>query len=101
MMVTILSIDVIVSDPAVRSGRPSIAGRAITVSDLVAGYLYKKYTPEDLAQHYNLTLGHVHAALAYYYAHKNEIDAEMQRDEATANRLVNALAQQGKVTSLE
>jgi uncharacterized protein (DUF433 family) len=100
MAVTILSIDVIVSDPTIRGGRPSIAGRAITVSDLIAGYLYKKYTPEDLAQHYDLTLGQVYAALAYYYAHKNETDAEMQHDEAEANRLLAKLTQEGKATPL-
>ena len=101
MAVTVLSIDVIISDPAVRGGRPSIAGRAITVTDLIAGYLYKKYTPEDLAQHYDLTLGQVYAALSYYYAHKNDINAEMQRDEAEANHLLDKLTQAGKATPLE
>jgi hypothetical protein len=37
--VTILSIDLIVSDPNVRSGRPIIAGTTLRVQDVVAGYV--------------------------------------------------------------
>ncbi|MEB2289387.1 MAG: hypothetical protein OZ934_14920 [Anaerolineae bacterium] len=39
MTPTVLSIDAIVSDPAIRGGRPSVAGRTVTVADLVARYL--------------------------------------------------------------
>ncbi len=63
-MATVLSIDAIDSDPEVRSGHPKIAGRGVTISDLVRGYLHKKYTPEALAIYYALTLGQVYAALA-------------------------------------
>lgn len=49
MTPTVLSIDAIVSDPAIRSGRPSIAGRTVTVADLVARYLRWGATPEELA----------------------------------------------------
>lgn len=66
MSTTVLSIDAITSNPDIRGGRPSIAGRAITVADLVARYL-NGVPLEDLASNFDLTFGQVHAALAYYY----------------------------------
>lgn len=101
MTVTTLAIDAIVSDPRIRGGRPSIAGRSICVSDLVIGYLYKKYSPEELAVHYDLTLGQVYAALAYYYMHQAEIDEQIRRDDAQTERLLAELERQGKLTRLE
>jgi len=100
MTATVLSIDAIVSDPNVRGGRPTLAGRAVTVSDLVARFLQWGTSPEELAADFALTLGQVHAALAYYYLHKREIDDEMRRDEATADRLKDELARQGKLGKL-
>jgi uncharacterized protein (DUF433 family) len=101
MSPTILSIDTIVSDPAVRGGRPSIAGRSVTVADLVARYLKWGATPEELATQFRLTLGQVHAALAYYYLHKSAIDDEMRHDQELADRLQDELAEQGKLGHLD
>jgi hypothetical protein len=58
-------------------------------------------SPEELAVQFKLTLGQVYAALAYYYTHKAEIDEEMRRDQATADRLKIELKQQGKLGSLD
>ncbi len=101
MAKTILSIDTIVSDPQVRGGRPSITGRTITVSDLIARCLSFGMSPEELAAQFKLTLGQVHAALAYYYTHKAEVDEKMRRDQATADRLKVELEQQGKLGHLD
>jgi uncharacterized protein (DUF433 family) len=101
VVATVLSIDTIVSDPQVRGGRPSIAGRTITVSDLVGRYLVWGTSPEELAVQFKLTLGQVHAALAYYYTHQAEMDEEMRRDQATADRLKIELEQQGKLGHLD
>src|SRR3954447_21974357 len=38
-------------------------------------------------QHPHLSLGQIHAALAYYYDHKAEMDAEIQRSLARVNEL--------------
>jgi uncharacterized protein (DUF433 family) len=99
--VTVLSIDSIVSDPAIRGGRPSIAGRTVTVSDLVARYLRWGMTPEELAVQFHLTLGQVHAALAYYYLHQGAIDDELRRDQDLADQLKVDLEQQGKLGHLD
>jgi uncharacterized protein (DUF433 family) len=82
MTATILSIDTIVSDPAVRGGRPTIAGTGIRVIDVVAGHIRKQYTPEEMAVNYDLPVGQVYAALAYYYCTKLKlmrICAKMRR----------------------
>jgi uncharacterized protein (DUF433 family) len=101
MAATVLSIDAIVSDPAIRGGRPSLAGRTVTVSDLVARYLRWGMTPEELAVQFNLTLGQVHAALAYYYLHQKAIDDELRRDQDLADQLKVDLEQQGKLGHLD
>jgi uncharacterized protein (DUF433 family) len=101
MVATVLGIDTIVSDPQIRGGRPTIAGRRITVSDLVARYLSFGMSPEELAINFKLTLGQVHAALAYYYMHQADIDEEMRRDEETADRLKIELERQGKLGHLD
>jgi uncharacterized protein (DUF433 family) len=101
MVATILSIDTIVSDPKIRGGRPIIAGTGIRVIDVVAGHVYKQYTPEETAVNYNLSVGQVYAALAYYYMHKAEIDADMREDAERAEKLIAELEQQGKVIRLE
>ena len=101
MVATPLGIDVIVSDPEIRGGRPIIKGRAVTVSDLVARHLSWGTSPEELAANFKLTLGQVHAALAYYYMHKAEIDEEMHRDQEKADRLKIELERQGKLGHLD
>jgi uncharacterized protein (DUF433 family) len=100
MSTTVLSIDTIVSNPDIRGGQPTVAGRSITVSDLVARYL-RGVSLEDLASNFDLTFGQVHAALAYYYMHKQEIDEELRRDLETANRVKTELEKQGKLGRLD
>ncbi len=81
-MQTVLSIDLIVSDPRVRGGRPVIAGTGVTVADVAAAKVFHGQDADGIADWYDLTLPQVYAALAYYYAHKEEIDADIQaRDE--------------------
>lgn len=80
--ITVLSIDIIISDPAVRDGRPIIAGTTLRVQDVAIGFIYKGYSIDELIGHYpQLNHAQVHAALAYYYAHKDAIDAQIAADE--------------------
>jgi uncharacterized protein (DUF433 family) len=79
--VTVLSIDMIVSDPGIRGGRPIIAGTSLRVQDVAAGHLYRGYSVDHLvAQYPQINHAQVHAALAYYYAHRDEIDGQMAAD---------------------
>ena len=98
MATNILSINEIVSDPKVRGGRPVIAGTGIRVSDIVAYNRYgDKLTAEQIATDFRLSLGQVHAALAYYYLHQDDIDQQMRDDDEDALELIDQLRNQGRL----
>lgn len=62
------------------SGVPLIAGTTMKVVELVMGQLAHGWSPEELYfQHPYLTLGQIHAALAYYWDHKQELDTDIER----------------------
>ena len=47
-------------------------------------------SPEEIADQYgHLSLAQVHAALAYYHANRDEIDAELAAEEAEYDRLAS------------
>ena len=96
MAINVLSINEIVSDPAVRGGK---AGTGIRVVDVVAYHRYgDQLAPADIAAAFDLSLGQVHAALAYYYLHQEHIDQQMQADDEEAERLQQVLKSQGRVS---
>ena len=68
--------------PDVRNGRPRIAGRRITVDDIVIMHRRLGQSVEEIAGKYDLTLADVHAALAYYYDHQAEVDRLIEADDA-------------------
>jgi uncharacterized protein (DUF433 family) len=73
----------IVKTPGVRGGKPRVDGTRVRVSDLVC-LLKRGFTPEQMRAHLSdrpLTLAEVHSALAYYYDHPEEIEAEFAREE--------------------
>jgi uncharacterized protein (DUF433 family) len=78
-MEVVQSIDLITKNPAVRGGRPCIAGTGLRVMDLVMANLFHGRTPDEIAADYELSLAQVHAALAYYYQHKGEIDEDIRQ----------------------
>jgi uncharacterized protein (DUF433 family) len=84
---TIQSIDLIVTNPDVRQGQPCIAGTGLRVADIAMASLFHKRSPDEIAADYELSLAQVHAALAYYYAHKDEIDADIRSQIKTAREL--------------
>jgi prevent-host-death family protein len=68
----------IVTTPNVRSGKPHIAGRRITVSDVVIWHEHMRLTPQQIAADYDLSLAGLYAALSYYHIHRDEIEAEIE-----------------------
>ena len=60
--------------PGVLGGKPRIAGHRIAVAHIAEMYLEMNQTIEDISGDYNLSPASVHAAMAYYYDHKDEID---------------------------
>ena len=77
----------IVRTPDVRGGRPRIAGTGVTVRR-IAGWYKLGLSPEEIADEFgHLSLAAVHAALAYYHANREEIEADLAAEEAEADRL--------------
>ena len=87
MAATTLAIELIVSDPNVRSGRPVIAGTGICVSDIAAATVFHQQTPDEIAVGYKLSLAQVYAALAYYYQNKAAIDEEIRERAARFDQM--------------
>lgn len=83
-MLTVESIDLITTDPAVRGGRPCIAGTGLRVIDVATASIFHQRSPGEIAADYDISLAEVHAALAYYYQHKDELDADIRLVIATA-----------------
>ena len=70
------------SKPGMNGGRPCISGTGTSVR-CIAVYDMRGYSPEQIvADRPYLNLAQVHAALAYYWANKAEIDADLAADEA-------------------
>jgi len=83
----------IVKDESVCGGQPRIAGTRIKVQHIVLEYERLAWTPDQICDaHPGLTLADVHAAITYYYDHKNEIDSTIQKDEEFVNRLRRSLS---------
>lgn len=77
-MDAIQSINLITTNPAVRGGRPCIAGTGLRVIDVVMATLFHQRNPDEIATDYDLSLAAVYAALAYYYENKSELDADIR-----------------------
>jgi uncharacterized protein (DUF433 family) len=73
-MNVVQSIDLIVTNPSVRGGRPLVVGTSITVADIAIARVYMMMDEDEIADWYDLSLPQVYSALAYYYSHKEEID---------------------------
>ena len=86
-METVLSINLITSNPKVRNGRPCVAGTGLRVADVVVASVFNRHTPDEITAQYSISLGQVHAALAYYYEHKAELNQDVRELIATAKLL--------------
>jgi uncharacterized protein (DUF433 family) len=77
-------------------GRPRIAGTGVSVRRIV-GWYKLGLSPEEIADEYgHLNLAQVHAALAYYHANRDEIEADLSAEEAEAERLERQHHQAGR-----
>lgn len=64
------------------SGAPIIKGTRFRVDLIVKDYIEGRMSPDEIAASYPpLTLGQVHAALAWYYDHKDEMDRQVKEDD--------------------
>lgn len=77
----------IVNTPGTCGGRPRIAGHRITVHNIAIDSNAGMKPEEIVAERSQLTLAQVYAALAYYYANKETIDAEIAAEVEEFERL--------------
>ncbi len=57
-----------------------IAGTTMKVSELVTSHCTHGWSPEELHfQFPHIALGQIYSALAYYWDHQSELDAEIQQ----------------------
>lgn len=71
----------IVTTPDALGGRPRIAGTRISVAQIAMAYLRAEESVSTLAEDYDLSPAQIHAAMAYYFDHKAEIDRALDEDE--------------------
>lgn len=67
-------------NPALRGGRPIIAGTGTTVRTVVGLYKLGLTAEEIVTQLPHLTLAQVYGALTYYHLHVEEIEADIEAD---------------------
>ena len=71
--------------PGVCGGRTCIAGHRIRVMDIVLWYEGMGLSADEIVSHFpTLTLSDVHAALAYYHDHTQDIQEEVRQEQGQA-----------------
>jgi uncharacterized protein (DUF433 family) len=74
--------------PGYCGGKPHILGHRIKVKHVAVWHERQGLSPAEIvAQHPTITLAQVHAALAYYYDHRAEIEAEIADEDRLYDEL--------------
>lgn len=96
-MSTITDIGTLISrQPDIHGGCPIIAGTGVTVRRIAIWYK-QGLSAEEIADRIgHLTLTQVYAALTYYHANREEVDADIAAEEAEGDR-IEALNSQRKI----
>lgn len=72
----------IVETPGVCGGRPRIEGHRIRVQDIAVAFTQQDMSVEEICEQYpGVTLAEAHSAMAYYFDHKDRIEADLEADE--------------------
>ena len=71
----------------IRGNRPRVAGTGVTVRRIV-GWYKQGLAPEEITTEVpHLSLAQVYAALTYYHANREEIEADIAAENAEAKQL--------------
>jgi len=85
---TITDIGTLISrNPDIHGGCPIIAGTGVTVRRIAIWYKQSLRAEEIADRIGHLTLTQVYAALTYYHANRDEIDADIAAEEAEGDRI--------------
>jgi uncharacterized protein (DUF433 family) len=75
-----VSVEHISKTPGVCGGKACIAGHRIRVMDIMIWHEMSGMTPAQIVEQYpSITVADVHAAIAYYLDHREEIEADIRR----------------------
>jgi len=79
----VISTEHIVATPGTCGGKPRIARHRIRVQDIAILHEDYGYSPDEILSYYpSITLADIHAALAYYFDHREAIRQDINDDEA-------------------
>jgi len=74
--------------PGYCGGKPHILGHRINVEDVATWHEKMGMSPAEIVTRYpTITLAQVHAALAYYYDHRDEIEADIREGDEFVEKL--------------
>lgn len=73
--------------PGIVGGKPHIAGRRITVQNIVIWHEQMGQSVDEISAEYDLPLAAIYAALAYYFDHREKIDQAIAGDDAFVQEL--------------
>ncbi len=80
--------DYIEQTPGVCGGKPRIRDTRMKVSDVAWRHVHNGQPLDDIIEGFpHLTLAQLHAALAYYYDHRDVVEAEIREEEASLDRI--------------
>jgi len=82
----------IVRSRDIRGNRPRVAGTGVTVRRIVSWYKLGLSAEEIASRIGHLTIGQIFAALAYYYANPDEIDADLANEDSVLESLEQVAA---------
>jgi len=87
-MATLTDIGTLITQsPGICGGRPRLAGTGVSVHRIV-GWYKLGWSPEEISRRIgHISLAQVHAALTYYHANREAMEAEMAAEEEEADRL--------------
>jgi len=77
----------IVQTPGLCGGKPRIDGHRITVQNIAIWHDRIGRSADEIASEYDLELADIYAALAYYFAHREEIDASIRESRAVVKEM--------------
>ena len=90
-MASVSALDQLIAvTPDICGGKPHIAVRRITVQNIAIWHERMGLSADQIATDYGLSLSEVHAALAYYFAYRDEIERSIRDGQSLADAIRQA-----------
>ena len=77
----------IIKTPSVCGGKPRISGHRISVQNIAIWNDRLGWSADEIASAYDIDLADIYAALAYYFANREQVDRSIEESEAFAEQL--------------